>query len=81
MIITTNEKGNIQLEKVYNGVTLKTSDGELMHICMRDSGFEFRYQGAAYFAKEGVVGEFGQNIPSVADGGDVSKDGMFKPFE
>ena len=29
-----------------------------MTICMRDSGFEFKYQGEWYFAKEGHVEPF-----------------------
>lgn len=55
MKVTTNEHGIIQLEEVVIGIDLKTKDGELMTICMRDSGFEFKYQGKWYFAKEGYV--------------------------
>jgi hypothetical protein len=58
MKVTTNEQGVIQLEEVFNGIILKTKDGEEMSICMRDSGFEFRYQGERYFAKEGYVEPF-----------------------
>ena len=58
MKLTTNEHGIIQLEEVFNGIILKTRDGEEMTICMRDSGFEFRYQGEWYFAKEGFVEPF-----------------------
>ena len=58
MKITTNENGVIQLEEVFNGIMLKTQDGEEMSICMRDSGFEFNYQGEWYFAKEGFVEPF-----------------------
>ena len=58
MKVTTNEHGIIQLEEVFNEITLKTEDGELMTICMRDSGFEFKYQGKWYFAKEGFVEPF-----------------------
>lgn len=58
MKVTTNEHGIIQLEDVFIGVDLKTRDGEEMTICMRDSGFEFRYQGEWYFAKEGFVEPF-----------------------
>jgi hypothetical protein len=57
MEVTVNEHGSIQLEEVFNGVTLKTPDGEIMGICMRDSGFEFNYQGEWYFAKQGFVGK------------------------
>ena len=58
MKVTTNEQGVIQLEEVFNGIMLKTQDGEEMSICMRDSGFEFNYQGEWYFAKEGFVEPF-----------------------
>ena len=58
MKVTTNEHGIIQLEDVFIGIDLKTRDGEEMTICMRDSGFEFRYQGEWYFAKEGFVEPF-----------------------
>ena len=58
MKLTTNEQGVIQLEEVFSGIILKTKDGEEMTICMRDSGFEFNYQGEWYFAKEGFVEPF-----------------------
>jgi hypothetical protein len=62
MKLTTNEQGVIQLEEVFNGIILKTKDGEEMTICMRDGGFEFRYQGERYFAKEGFVMQFKKSI-------------------
>ena len=58
MKVITNEQGVIQLEEVFSGIILKTPDGEEMTICMRDSGFEFNYQGEWYFAKEGFVEPF-----------------------
>ena len=58
MKVTTNEHVIIILEDVVIGIDLKTKDGEIMTICMRDSGFEFRYQGEWYFAKEGFVEPF-----------------------
>ena len=58
MKVTTNEHGIIQLEDVFIGIDLITKDGEKMTICMRDSGFEFNYQGEWYFAKEGFVEPF-----------------------
>ena len=33
-----------------------------MSICMRDTGFEFNYQGKWYFAKEGFVEPFKTSI-------------------
>lgn len=55
MNTTVTEEQLIQLEKVFNPIKLKTLSGEIMYICMRDSGFEFTYQGEKYYAKEGVV--------------------------
>ena len=55
MKITINQDNLIELEEVYNPIVLKTKDGEKISICMRDSGFEFRYQDEWYFAKEGYV--------------------------
>lgn len=48
MKITVNEDKSIQLENVFNEIVLKTSDGEEIIICMRDSGFEFTYQSKKY---------------------------------
>lgn len=62
MKITTTENNDIQLEEVFNRIILKTADGEEMAICMRDSGFEFKYQGEMYFAKEGQVRPFHKSV-------------------
>lgn len=61
MKVTTTEKGVIQLEEVFNGIILKTPAGEEMSIYMRDSGFEFNYQGELYFAKQGFVEPFNKS--------------------
>lgn len=61
MKLTTDENGEIILEEVYSGVGLKTRDGEFMGICMRDSGFEFNYQGEWYEAKNGIVRKMKMN--------------------
>ena len=55
MKVTTNEQGVIQLEEVFNGITLKTKNGEQMSICMRDTDFELKYQGKWYSAQQGVI--------------------------
>ena len=60
-LIVTEDLG-IQLEEVFSGLTLKTESGETMSICMRDTGFEFNYQGKWYFAKEGFVETFKTSI-------------------
>lgn len=55
MKITVNEDRSIVLKEVYSGIILETSDGETMGICMRDSGFEFSYQGQWYSAQNGKI--------------------------
>lgn len=62
MKVIVNENNIIQLEEVFNPIILKTLDGEMMSICMRDSGFEFNYQGESYFAKEGYVEPFSKSV-------------------
>lgn len=62
MKVTVNEDNSIQLEEVFNSIVLKTQNGEEIAICMRDSGFEFKYQGEWYFAKEGHVEPFHKSI-------------------
>ena len=61
MKITVNEENTMQLEEVFNSVVLKTSKGEEMAICMRDSGFEFTYEGQNYSAQKGVIKKFSKN--------------------
>lgn len=60
MKLTTDENGEIILEDVFSGVGLKTRDGEFMGICMRDTGFEFNYQGTWYEAKGGIIRKLGE---------------------
>ena len=55
MKITVNENREIILKEVYSGVGLETRDGEFMGICMRDSGFEFNYNGTWYSAQNGKI--------------------------
>ena len=57
MKVIVNEKGSIQLEEVYSGVTLKTQDGEILGICMRDTGFELEYEGRVIRLQAGVIFE------------------------
>jgi hypothetical protein len=45
----------IKLKEVYSGVLLETEDKETMGICMRDSGFEFNYNGTWYSAQKGII--------------------------
>lgn len=62
MRLSVLEDSTIQIEEVFSGISLKTKDGEVMSICMKDSGFEFNYQGKWYFAKEGYVEPFHKSV-------------------
>lgn len=55
MKISVNQDDSFQLEQVYLPITLVTDDKEEMTIIMRDSGFEFKYQGDWYSAKNGKL--------------------------
>lgn len=55
MKISVNQDDSFQFEQVYLPITLVTDDKEEMSIIMRDSGFEFKYQGDWYSAKNGKV--------------------------
>lgn len=55
MKLTILEDQTLQFEEVFNGVQFKTEDGEIFHICMRDTGFEFYYMSKLYEAKEGKI--------------------------
>jgi len=46
---------NIVLSDVFNGISFETSEGEVMTIYMRDTGFEFVYGGKNYEAKKGII--------------------------
>lgn len=63
MKIETNEHGDILLKEVYSGLALETSAGEFMGICMRDTGFEFNYEGVSYSAQKGVITKITQPNP------------------
>lgn len=55
MKIEVNEHGDIELREVYVGVTFVTKDGEELVIGMRDTGFEFVYEGQKYSAQKGLI--------------------------
>ena len=55
MKMEVNENGDIVFRDVFNSIGLVSEDKEQLFICMRDSGFEFVYQGELYYAKEGEV--------------------------
>lgn len=54
MEVSINEDHIIQLEEVYNSIILK-ADKEEIAICMRDGGFEFKYNGDWYSINDGLV--------------------------
>ena len=60
MNIEVNENREIILKEVYLNVTLITDDKESLSICMRDSGFEFVYEGKKYSAQNGVINDLEQ---------------------
>jgi len=47
------------LKEVYSGIGLETNDKEFFGICMRDSGFEFTYEGGDYSAQKGIIKKLG----------------------
>lgn len=52
MEISVTDDGTIELRYVYSGILLKTADNETIGICMRDTGFEFNYNGTWYSAQK-----------------------------
>lgn len=55
MKIDIDENYNILLKEVYNPIILESNCKEQLTICMRDSGFEFKYNDCLYEAKNGEV--------------------------
>ena len=52
MKIEVNENGTLQLEEVFNGVVIKTTDGVKFHICQRDWGIEITCNGVTKYLDE-----------------------------
>jgi hypothetical protein len=52
MKVETNVNGDIVLKRVFNGIRLITDDNDQMILCMRDTGFEFKYGDVWYEAKK-----------------------------
>ena len=69
MKLTTDENGLVILKEVYTGIKLISENEEEFIICMRDGGFEFKYQGKSFEAKNNKIHEFNdrnaheKNIP------------------
>ena len=54
MKLTTNHKGDIILEEVYNPIGL-VNGNEVIHLSMRDGAFELSYKGDTYSIKDGKI--------------------------
>lgn len=80
MTITTLADGTFEFKEVYNAINLKSANGEQFSICMRDTGFEFTYEGKTFVAKNKLLGPTKQvktnisesNVSGVAN--NLSKD-------
>lgn len=57
MKIEVDEDYDFVLKEVFSGICLVSQDEERFAICMRDSGFEFKYNCKWYEAKEGILKE------------------------
>lgn len=49
------EHGQLELRQVFNPIKLVSPDDEEIFVCMRDSGYEVKYEGKIYSFKEGEV--------------------------
>lgn len=56
MKIEVGPEREVILKEVYSGILFIAGSGETLSVCMRDNGFEFKYDGKWYFAKDGQVG-------------------------
>ena len=59
MDIHVDVDGTLKIKKAFGGLMLETEHGEEMGICMRDTGFEFKYNGEWWEAKNGQVNLLG----------------------
>jgi|TARA_R110000851_G_scaffold196444_2_gene347364 hypothetical protein len=68
MKIGIGQNGMTEVREVYNPIELVTNSNETIKICMRDSGFEFMYEGESYHAKEGVITKIEKTAIDEIDG-------------
>ena len=61
MKLEITEDWGFLLKEVYNGISLESNNGEKFSICMKDTGFEFRYCGEWYEAKKGKITKLSKN--------------------
>jgi len=45
--ISVDEYGSIQFEEVFNSITFKSPNGQVLAVCMRDNGFEIGLSDAS----------------------------------
>jgi hypothetical protein len=57
MKIEVREDYGIQLEEVYNPITIKTRDGVEFHICQRDYGIEVSCNGKTKYLDKTNIGK------------------------
>ena len=74
MKLSVNEKGTIELENVFNPIKLVTEQKEELTIYMRDSGFEFNYNGTLYSAQNGILREMQSSKKDTLNQEDVDKE-------
>jgi hypothetical protein len=74
MKLSVNEKRTIELENVFNPIKLVTEEKEELTICMRDSGFEFNYNGTLYSAQNGILREMQSSKKDTLNQEDVAKE-------
>jgi hypothetical protein len=65
MKIEVDDDYGFLLKEVFSGIGLESPSGETFGICMRDSGFEIRYNNIWYEAKDGYINRIPP--PSVAE--------------
>ncbi len=61
MKIEVGDDYGFLLKEVFTGIGLVSPAGEEFGICMRDSGFEFRYGNTWHYAKGGEIGSSSDN--------------------
>lgn len=65
MRIEVSGSGGLFLREVFAGISFETEAGEVLAVCMRDSGYEVRYGDSWWEFKEGQVRRMGG--PSYGD--------------
>ena len=69
MKLTVGEHGVMELEEVYNSITLRTTEGNEYHISMRDNTIEIVMardtpRPRMYWGIDGVMKPIAQQVPS-----------------